>query len=65
MDPNTSLATPAPAPKNGKKILIIEDENFISDLYDRALRAGGYETAVVMDGEEALKDAKTNREGGM
>lgn len=45
---------------NGKKILLIEDEQFISDLYVRALAAAGYETKVVVDGQEALAEAQTN-----
>lgn len=45
---------------NGKKVLVIEDEQFISELYLRALAASGYETKVVVDGEEAWHEAETN-----
>jgi CheY-like chemotaxis protein len=43
-----------------KKVLVIEDENFISDLYVRALNAGGYAPTVAIDGAEALKEAQSN-----
>lgn len=43
-----------------KKVLIIEDEQFISELYIRALGKGGYEASVIVDGEEALKEAQSN-----
>ncbi len=44
----------------GKKILCIEDEYFINELYARALTKAGYAVKVVIDGEEGLKEAKTN-----
>jgi DNA-binding response OmpR family regulator len=43
-----------------RSILCIEDEHFISELYERALKKGGYNVTVVSDGEEALKSAQTN-----
>jgi DNA-binding response OmpR family regulator len=43
-----------------KKILLIEDETFISELYVRALKSAGYEPKVIIDGEQALKEAQTN-----
>ena len=43
-----------------KKILCIEDEHFISELYTRALQKGGYEVNVVIDGKDALDEALTN-----
>lgn len=52
---DTTLVTP-----NGKKVLIIEDEQFISELYVRALAKAGYEVKVIIDGEQALTEAKTN-----
>lgn len=51
--PNTQSA-------NGTKVLVIEDELFISELYVRALTAAGYDTKVILDGQEALKEAQTN-----
>jgi DNA-binding response OmpR family regulator len=43
-----------------KKILVIEDEPFISELYMRALSTSGYDAKVVTDGEVALKEAQSN-----
>lgn len=57
MDPN---ANPNPSPNNGKHVLIIEDEPFISELYIRALNKSGYNVKVVVDGQEALQAAQTN-----
>ncbi|HUS26724.1 MAG TPA: response regulator [Nevskiaceae bacterium] len=50
----------APAP-TGKKILCIEDEHFISELYVRALTRAGYDVTVEVDGRRALQLAKTNQ----
>lgn len=45
---------------NGKRVLIIEDEAFISELYVRSLTKAGYEVKVIIDGEEALAEARSN-----
>ncbi len=47
--------------KNGKKILCIEDELFIGELYSRALQKAGYEVTVELDGQKGLELAQTNR----
>lgn len=44
-----------------KKVLCIEDEHFISELYQRALGKAGYDTTVVIDGQQALKEALTDK----
>ena len=44
----------------GKKILCLEDEHFISELYVRALTKAGYEVTVVVDGREGLTLAQTD-----
>ncbi len=44
-----------------KKILCIEDEHFISELYARALRKAGHEVTVVLSGEDGLQVAQTNQ----
>lgn len=44
----------------GKKILVLEDEHFISELYVRALTKAGYEVTVEVDGQSALKLAQTD-----
>ena len=43
-----------------KKVLIIEDEHFIGELYERALSRAGYEITVIADGGEGLKAAQTD-----
>jgi len=48
------------ATANGRKILIIEDEHFISELYVRALTRGGYDVTVEVDGKRGLELAQTN-----
>lgn len=45
----------------GKKILCVEDEHFISELYVRALTKAGYEVTVEVDGKEGLTLAQTNQ----
>jgi len=45
---------------NGRLILIIEDEHFISELYERALVKAGYQVKSIGDGASALKEAQTN-----
>ncbi len=44
----------------GKKVLCIEDEHFISELYQRALTKSGYEVTVELDGLKGLKAAQTD-----
>ena len=46
---------------NNKKILCIEDEIFISDLYNRALTKAGYDYHVEIDGKRGLELAQTNK----
>lgn len=43
-----------------KKILIVEDEQFISELYLRALIRAGYEAEVQYDGRKAFEMAKSD-----
>lgn len=43
-----------------KKILIVEDEHFIGELYQRALEKAGYAIKVIADGLVALKEAQTD-----
>lgn len=45
----------------GKKVLCIEDEHFISELYVRALTKAGYDVTVEVDGQAGLKLAQTNQ----
>lgn len=45
---------------NGKNILLVEDDTFISDLYKTVLIKAGYSVVVVGDGEAALKISEDN-----
>ena len=45
---------------NGKKILCIEDESFISELYARALRRAGYDVTTLISGIDVLRAAQSN-----
>ena len=44
--------------KKNKKILLAEDDKFISIAYQDGLKRAGYEVIYASDGEEALKKAK-------
>jgi DNA-binding response OmpR family regulator len=44
----------------GKRVLCIEDEHFISELYTRALTKAGYEVDIQLDGRDGLKAAQTD-----
>ena|SRR5665213_1437299 len=61
MEPSSSTPITPTAPAAGRKVLCIEDEHFISELYARALNKGGYEVEVVADGKEALEAAQTDK----
>ena len=47
-----------PNPQPGRKVLCIEDEHFISELYTRALTKAEYEVTVIADGQKALSEAQ-------
>lgn len=42
-------------------ILCIEDEHFISELYNRALTRAGYDVTIELDGKKGLELAQTNQ----
>jgi DNA-binding response OmpR family regulator len=46
---------------SSRKVLCIEDEHFIGELYKRALSKAGYEVTLIADGEEALTAAETDQ----
>ncbi len=58
--PQTPQTITAAAP-TGLKILCIEDEHFISELYVRALTKAGYDVTVEVDGQRGLELAQTNK----
>lgn len=49
-----------PADTNNKRILIIEDEYFISELYIRALEKAGYSVTLEADGAAGLTQAQSD-----
>lgn len=55
--PDEAPAKPAPT---GRKVLCIEDEHFISELYVRALTREGYQVDAIADGRKALAVAEKN-----
>ena len=44
-----------------RKVLCIEDEHFISELYTRSLENAGYDVNVIPDGQKALIEAQTDK----
>ena len=40
-----------------QRILCVEDEKFISELYARSLNRAGYEVTIVADGDNGLREA--------
>src|SRR5487761_1139266 len=58
--PQNSTSSPAPTQSNAKKVLVIEDEHFIGELYNRALTRAGFKVTVVVDGLKGLKEAQTD-----
>lgn len=59
--PDQNPTPPSDQPPAQRKVLIIEDENFISELYVRALNKSGYQVTALSDGEEAFEEAQTNK----
>jgi DNA-binding response OmpR family regulator len=47
-------------PDTPVKVLCVEDEDFISELYKRALTKEGYDVTIVRNGTEGLAEAKKN-----
>jgi two-component system response regulator ArlR len=43
-----------------RMVLIIEDEHFIGELYERALVRAGYQVTIAVDGIKALSEAQTD-----
>jgi len=44
-----------------KKILIVEDDNFVAEVYSTKLAEMGYEVAVAQNGEEGLASLKSGK----
>jgi DNA-binding response OmpR family regulator len=47
-------------PDTPVKVLCVEDEEFISELYNRALTREGYDVTIVRSGLDGLNEAKKN-----
>ncbi len=60
MNDDTAPAVTPTQTTNGVKVLLIEDEHFIGELYIRALTKAGYEVKVCVDGNEGLREAQTD-----
>ena len=60
IDPPQTTAIETEEPAVGRRILCIEDERFITELYVRALTKAGYKVDAIADGKEALAAAETN-----
>jgi len=61
MNPQDTPQHIAQQPANGRRILCIEDEHFISELYVRALSKAGYQVTAEFDGQKGLELALTNQ----
>ena len=60
--PSLNLGTPTHwSMKNTKKILLIEDDPFISDVYITNLKNSGFEVLLASDGESGLNLAKQEK----
>lgn len=60
---DTKIPTAQPqttARPTGRKVLCIEDEHFIGELYARALGKAGYAVDVITDGQKGLVAAQTD-----
>lgn len=57
-DMANTAASDTPA---GRKILVVEDEHFISELYVRALTRAGYDVTVEVDGLKGMELALTDQ----
>lgn len=47
--------------KQAQKILLVEDDSFLSNIYQTKFTKEGYQVALAGDGEEALKAVKTKK----
>ncbi len=58
--PNPGQTIQPDHPTQAKKVLCIEDEHFIGELYERSLTRAGYEMKLAVDGAEGLKLAQSD-----
>lgn len=55
---NAAFTQPSQMPADRKKILIVEDDFFIRDLYELQARKAGYDVIIAADGAEAIEKAR-------
>lgn len=60
LSPGDTVQPQAPHQPTLRKVLCIEDEHFIGELYQRALTNAGYEMVLEIDGARGLKLAQTD-----
>jgi len=48
-------------PENKKRILLVEDDRFLSDMYSTKLAESGFEVELAVDGEEGLAKIKEKK----
>lgn len=60
-EPEAKIVEVEAAPSNGKSILIVEDEKPLSHALEMKLKKNGYETKVVMNGQDALAELKAKQ----
>ncbi len=60
MQPGQTIQPDNPAAP-AKKVLCIEDEHFIGELYERALTKAGYQMTLAVDGADGLKLAQSDQ----
>lgn len=58
---DTKTTPPTDNHHAGKTVLCVEDEHFISELYERALTKAGYNVTVELDGKKGLELAQTDK----
>jgi DNA-binding response OmpR family regulator len=59
-DKTPNAAAPSAATPTSRKVLVIEDEQFISELYVRALTRAGYSVVTEVDGKAGMEKALTD-----
>lgn len=57
-NPQDSQEAPTTTTGTGKHILIVEDDPFISRMYDTKLKSAGFATTLVANGRDAYEDMK-------
>lgn len=60
MDAQPGQTIQPDSPKPVKRVLCIEDEHFIGELYERSLTNAGYEMTLEIDGAKGLQLAQTD-----